>query len=505
VQRGILLIVALVAAGCVSRPPPAVPPSAATVVKPASPSATWDAACDGKTDECWMRSLADDPLEQHRAWLALVRAVEGAESWDNAPLAGHLDNWLDDRITCEASALPHVRTACRLGLAGACRHLYAVDGCARKEIELWPGSFAAPTWAPGTFAFVAQDLPLRSVGEAFGTVLRGAKVVVLGRRDEAIVIYVLDDRQRYPGSTFDERFVLEVSPAALSVTPIKRAPRVTSHVTAELYRRGVDDTLEEARIERKRGEEEHSWVSSACAPIELLDEVVADGKTFQRISQERHDVVLHGWINVPITRSWGPGVCSRRTIDGLESADVQYPIPGQYAVVDTEQTTRAVAKWMKSTGTLTMIEFDQEDGPRCVTQTWQRGDLLGEWGSSSDEEDLRAGRRWRSRQSFEVAGRSLAIHPGAVSSDGRDGPHVRCYDEWEVVRVTDEAIEVMPSPADQRAPRIRAYHPDDVTRWWFHPKACEAALSARPSYSLKEASRPTTAQSPPIVVGTLGC
>src|SRR5690606_30329504 len=118
-------------------------------------------------------------------------------------------------------------------------------------------------------------------------------------------------------------------------------------------------------------------------------------------------------------------------------------------------------------------------GPRCVTHTWSRGMLRGAW----EVPESGGTSRVRRADRFEASGRRIAIHQSSERSDGGKGSQLRCYDSWEVVRITDSFIEVMPGEDDKV---LYSYHPDDGTRWFLKPEACETALKERPNYSLDD-------------------
>lgn len=501
----ITVLLAVVWIGCGHASPPPVPSpvrSSTTGVLPVrvDPEVTENAAvestCDPTTDACWMRVLELDASAQVRALEALHRAAAAY-----APIAADLLIWDNSsRVECVDRVVPELVSACDAGLAFACLQLYGRGGCLRSTFEQWQGDATPDTWRAGTFAYVTRDIPLLSSGVSFGTVRRGTKVVVLGKHANQVVIHVLEARLWYPQG-YDTRFMRTVDDDVLTTTPLVTEPHPVAGLRAEAYARLVEDTLEGARakdVNDPLHRDHASWRASACTPIEIVEEVTEGERTFQRVRQELDGVALEGWIYQPILRTWGGQACSMRALDAKELARVgSVPVDG-YETVDSAATTRAVKRWMRRTGTLTLIEFDETTGPHCVTGQWKRGELLGEW---HDSPAIEGTERTRSRkvQSFGGEGRRLSVS-FSLHHDNGTRTLFHCQDEWEVVRVSDVAIEAMPLRET-----LVAFHPDDVTRWWLTPQACEAALAARPSYPLHASPRAQTATLPALVLSALGC
>jgi hypothetical protein len=451
-----------------------------------------------------MQSLADDPFDQARASSLLNEAAKAAST--RASVGASLDIWLAYRGKpyCDPPQLANLHLGCSAGLAAACSDLFREDGgCMRAAFETWQGSFGAPTWSAGSFAFTTRELVLPGLG----SVQRGTKVVVLGSKLDSIAALLLDRRFTTDGRSA----LLRVPPAALDTHHVEAwAPRPTGTVVHAFSRR-VFDVPRPPLDSSSSFDDETSWIASGCDAIEILEERVIEGHTLQRIRQAHQGVVLDGWIRHPIERSWGPAVCQRRSMITEHGEEPPYGYTSAFEAIDQPRVKAAIQKWMKSTGTITMIEFEDATGPSCVTKRWQRGVLRGAWsewyvpgGGAEGGPTIRS----RSYESFRAADMTLAIVSSPEHSNGTR-THLRCgADVWQVVRATEQAFEVMPlgNTLVQSSERIHAFHPEDVTRWWLQPEACERALAERPNYSLAELrQRAEVPQITSIVIGVPGC
>lgn len=439
---------------------------------------------------------------------------------------------------CDLHAIPRIyhipddeerqllRIACAWENRRACEHL--MEECPGEHCTLDSEELPAYRWTRSTTPLSSIEAPgLRA------RALPGARLLVLRtEEDQAVVLLEQFLRAgRFP-MLEDEptkawyRAEQEARREPLMVMVPTRALMSASTSSGSLAPPPAASSPHEDRIvavdhERlllTQPHERYFAINLNCGEVEVVQEDLVDGRTWQLLRQQTGGVELTGWTHEPILYSWGTGVCDPRAVyiqrlaprtavyrDGwkrlgeapsedhcskdpllLHTCYADAPTPAGYKKVDPAAIQPAIRE-MEAGTKLYSIEVVQ-DAALCVERSTAGQHIRYSYTLTDDD-----GQQTRTvlySAGYDESGLISLDGPTIESRVGADTTSISlsCAAYTRIVHADEHSIQSL----GEYSPVI-SYHPDDVTHWYRSKNDCEQALAQRPRLRLRD-PRERTAQ-----------